>query len=213
MDAVEPMGIDADGKGETEGNCRVEVEDIGGQELVVLSATKDLKEGDVLIQQLDLDELSPADVLLNYGRCLPEEFISTMEVLLCLDVQPSTQKTHLKFESLMTIWSLEWSKIYAYFSAKSAQLDFSGQGLHWKCLTKAAAVAGCSSREASWWLAFAGELTTLGKIWGRRWDQTGWFEGGSHQTPSCFALKVFFGKISWTQKQGRCNTKGFGGGC
>eukprot|EP00435_Cladocopium_sp_Y103_P037061 s2715_g9.t1 len=49
LDAVEPLGIDAEGKGETEGNCKVEVEDIGqGQQLVVLSATKDLKEGRVV---------------------------------------------------------------------------------------------------------------------------------------------------------------------
>ena len=46
LDAVEPLGIDAEGKGVTEGNCKIEVEDIGqGQQLVVLSATKDLKEG------------------------------------------------------------------------------------------------------------------------------------------------------------------------
>eukprot|EP00434_Breviolum_minutum_P030763 symbB.v1.2.027207.t1/scaffold2774.1/size70796/5 len=80
LDAVEVMGKDSEGKGRSEGNCKIEVEEIApGQELVVLSTTKDLKEGDVLIRELD-PELSSADVLLTYGRVVPEERVSTMRV-------------------------------------------------------------------------------------------------------------------------------------
>eukprot|EP00438_Fugacium_kawagutii_P034346 Skav216701 [mRNA] locus=scaffold91:365464:369739:+ [translate_table: standard] len=82
LDAVETVGINAAGEGSSQGNCRVEVEEIGqGQQLVVLSATQDLKEGgpcDVLTQELDSP--LPSDVLLTYGRVLPEDFVQTLEV-------------------------------------------------------------------------------------------------------------------------------------
>jgi len=88
LDAVEPLGIDAEGKGVTEGNCKIEVEDIGqGQQLVVLSATKDLKEGDVLTQELK--QLSPRELLFSYGRSLPEDFLVTLEVKACIENAPA----------------------------------------------------------------------------------------------------------------------------
>ena len=71
------------------GNCKIEVEDIGqGQQLVVLSATIDLEEGDILIQELD-SSLSPAEVLMIYGTTLPEESFTSVSVKAYVENAPS----------------------------------------------------------------------------------------------------------------------------
>ena len=73
------------------GNCKIEVEDIGqGQQLVVLSATSDLSEGAVLIEELD-SSLSPAEVLMLHGTTLPMEFFTSISVKAYVENAPSVQ--------------------------------------------------------------------------------------------------------------------------
>ncbi|CAK9107420.1 Uncharacterized protein SCF082_LOCUS50006 [Durusdinium trenchii] len=87
LDAIEPMGLTSEQDFRC-GNCKVEVEEIAPQQqLVVLSATRDLKEGDVLVREIE-PQLSPADVLLHYGTVLPADSVVELSAKAYLENAP-----------------------------------------------------------------------------------------------------------------------------